>query len=78
MDTAKPRTPPTPRPTTRPAAPVRVAPMSSRTIAASLVVAFLIGGLIAGAVPMWAFILIGLVVGALAMYGMDRFGRSRG
>lgn len=68
----------TPRPTPRPETPVRAIPMSSRAIAASLVTAFLVGGLIALAVPVWAFILIGLVAGALALYGLDRFSRSRG
>jgi hypothetical protein len=75
---ATPATKPIARPSTRPAAPVRVTPMSSRAIAASLLTAFLAGGLIAGAVPVWVFIVIGLAVGALALFAMDRFGRSNG
>lgn len=74
MDTAKPATPPSVNSTVRP----RTAPMSSRAIAVSLVAAFVVGGLLAGAIPLWALVLIGIVVGGAALYVMDRYGRSRG
>lgn len=47
MDTANPATPPTANFTAQP----RKAPMSSRGIAVSLVATFVVGGLLAGAVP---------------------------
>jgi hypothetical protein len=74
MDTARPVSTPTPN-SSRGTSPV---PMSTRTIAISLFGAFVVGGVLAGAVPLWALVLIGLVVGAGALYAMDRAGRSRG
>ncbi len=74
MDTAKPATPPSADSTVRGA----TAPMDSRTTAMCLVAAFIVGGLLASVVPWWALVLIGIVVGAVALYGMNRYGRSRG
>jgi hypothetical protein len=74
MSTAKPATTPTADSTVR----EHTAPMSSRAVAASLVATFIVGGLVAGVVPLWALVLIGIVVGVVALYGMDRYGRSRG
>ncbi|HEX6232339.1 MAG TPA: hypothetical protein VFZ63_04360 [Jiangellaceae bacterium] len=48
--------------------------MSARTLAISLFAAFVVGGVLAAAVPLWALVLIGLVVGAGSLYAMDRAG----
>lgn len=73
MDTAKPATPPTGNLTVRPT----TAPMSSRAVAASLFAAFIVGGLLAGTMALWALVLVGIVFGSLALYAMERYSRSR-
>lgn len=73
MNTTKPDT----RPTSSSSLGARSAPMSARTLAISLFAAFVVGGVLAAAVPLWALVLIGLVVGVGALYAMDRAGRSR-
>lgn len=66
----------TPKPDTRQPASSRFgaqsASMSARTLALSLFAAFVVGGVVAAAVPLWALVLIGLVVGVGALYGIDR------
>lgn len=73
MDTAKPATPPAGNLTVRP----NTAPLTSRTVAASLFAAFIVGGLLAGTLPLWALVLVGMVFGPLALYLMERYSRSR-
>lgn len=68
MNTAKPDT----RQNSTSSLGARSAPMSARTLAISLFAAFVVGGVLAAAVPLWALVLIGLVVGAGSLYAMDR------
>lgn len=70
MNTTKPDT----RQTSSSSLGARSAPMSARTLAISLFAAFVVGGVLAGVVPLWALVLIGLVVGAGSLYAMDRAG----
>jgi hypothetical protein len=70
MNTAKPDT----RHNSTSSLGARSAPMSARTLAISLFAAFVVGGVLAAAVPLWALVLIGLVVGAGSLYAMDRAG----
>lgn len=73
MTTTKPDT----RQTSRSSLGAGSAPMSARSLAISLFAAFVVGGVLAAAVPLWALVLIGLVAGVGALYAMDRAGRSR-
>ena len=57
----------------------RTPPMTPYAIAVALFAAFVVGGVMANAVPLWVVALVGLAVGAIAFFMMNRypnFGRS--
>jgi hypothetical protein len=52
--------------------------MTPNAIAVALFAAFVVGGILAVIMPLWAVVLIGLAIGAGAFVFMDRYPRVRG
>jgi hypothetical protein len=51
----------------------RPAPMTPYAIAVALFAAFVVGGILANAAPLWVVAVVGLVVGAIAFFIMNRY-----
>jgi hypothetical protein len=52
--------------------------MGTNAIALALFAAFVVGGILAVIMPLWAVVLIGLAVGAGVLVFMDRYPHVRG
>ena len=48
-------------------------PMTPNAIAVALFAAFVVGGIVAEAMPLWVVVLVGLAVGAAALMFMNRY-----
>lgn len=51
----------------------RPAPMTPHAIAVALFAAFVVGGILANAAPLWVVAVVGLAVGAIAFFIMNRY-----
>jgi hypothetical protein len=51
-------------------------PMTPNAIAVALFAAFVVGGIVAEVMPLWAVVLLGLAVGAAALMVMNRYPRG--
>jgi hypothetical protein len=67
-------------PPQEPKAPVRDGPpaMTPYAIAVALFAAFVVGGILGRAVPLWVVVVVGLVVGAAVFVFVDRYPRLPG
>ena len=51
----------------------RIAPMTPHAIAVALFAAFVVGGILAKAVPLWLVAVVGLAIGAITFFMMNRY-----
>jgi hypothetical protein len=51
----------------------RAVPMTQHAIAVALFAAFVVGGILAKAVPLWTVAVVGLAIGAIAFFMMNRY-----
>lgn len=67
-------------PTPDPKAPAasKPPPMTANAIAVALFAAFVVGGVLGRAVPLWVVVLVGLAVGIIVFVLLDRYPRLPG
>jgi Flp pilus assembly protein TadB len=65
-------------PTPEPEAPNPPPAMTPYAIAVALFAAFVVGGILGRAVPLWVVVLVGLAVGAAVFVWVDRYPRLPG